>query len=183
MNRHPRSDMTSLSKGRLTTLELVMLSLIGALMYVLQTVLAFLPNIEPVSLIIVASTRVFGKKTLYPIYVFVLASGLTNGFNTYWASYLYVWAILCFAALLIGKTGTQRTLPYVLASAAFGLLFGGLCAIVQLLIGGPAFAFSWWLSGISFDLIHCAGNAVSAALLLAPLTNLLRYLLRHISKL
>lgn len=175
--------MTSTSKGKITTLELVILSLTGAIMYVSQLAFSFLPNIEPVSMIIIACTRVFGKKTLYPIYIFVLAEGITYGFNVYWVSYLYVWAILCFAALIISKTGTKSSLPYVFASAAFGLLFGALCAIVQIFIGGPAFALSWWISGIPFDLLHCAGNAAVTLLLLAPLTKLLNYLLCHISRL
>ena len=54
-------------------------------------------------------------------------------------------------------------------SGLFGLLFGALCAPVYLFAGGPAFALSWWLSGIPYDLLHCAGNFVLALVLFVPL--------------
>ena len=39
-------------------------------------------------------------------------------------------------------------------------------------MGGPSFALSWWISGIPFDLAHCAGNFALALVLFAPLRRL-----------
>ena len=64
-------------------------------------------------------------------------------------------------------------LGWALVSGVFGLLFGPLCALTHLVTGGPAFALSWWLSGIPYDLLHCVGNFVIALVLFVPLRKLL----------
>ena len=51
---------------------------------------------------------------------------------------------------------------------------------MYLFTGGLHFALSWWLSGIPFDLLHCAGNFVLAALLFVPLRKLLDKLYHHL---
>ena len=51
----------------------------------------------------------------------------------------------------------------------YELLFGALCAPVYLFSGGLGFAVSWWISGIPFDFMHCAGNFVMALVLVVPL--------------
>ena len=53
---------------------------------------------------------------------------------------------------------------------------GLLCAPVDLAMGGMGYAVSKWISGIPFDLLHCAGNFVMALLLFAPMRNLLKKL-------
>ena len=53
-------------------LELTVLALLGALMFGAKMAMAALPNIEPVSLLVLVYTVVFGKKALGPIYVYVL---------------------------------------------------------------------------------------------------------------
>ena len=57
-----------------------------------------------------------------------------------------------------------------------GLFFGLLCTPVQLCIGGWAYAVSWWISGIPFDLAHCAGNFAMALLLYRPCRRVLEEL-------
>ena len=44
------------------------------------------------------------------------------------------------------------------------------------IIGGALFALNWWLSGIPFDLLHCAGNFALALVLFVPLRKLLERL-------
>jgi energy-coupling factor transport system substrate-specific component len=43
---------------------------------------------------------------------------------------------------------------------------------VDLFIGGLGYAVSKWISGIPFDVAHCAGNFVLALLLFQPLRKL-----------
>ena len=59
-------------------------------------------------------------------------------------------------------------------SGAYGLCFGGLCAAVYLVAKTPAFALSWWLSGLSYDVMHGAGNFVIMLLLYRPLRTALQ---------
>ena len=70
----------------------------------------------------------------------------------------------------------ESPLGWAVLSGGFGLLFGALCTPVCLVTGGPAFALSWWLSGIPFDLLHCGGNFALALFLFKPLRRLLERL-------
>ena len=73
----------------------------------------------------------------------------------------------------VASKGLEIPLGWALLSGAFGLLFGLLCAPVYACTGGPAFAVSWWISGIPYDLLHCGGNFFLALTLFAPLRKLL----------
>ena len=54
-------------------------------------------------------------------------------------------------------------------AAIHGLTFGAFCSIPYLFIGGWELALSYWVSGLSFDLIHCGGNFVLTLVLFNPL--------------
>jgi energy-coupling factor transport system substrate-specific component len=58
-------------------------------------------------------------------------------------------------------------------SGFFGLGFGTLCTLPYLITGGPAAAFSYWVSGLGFDITHCIGNVVLCLVLFKPLYSLL----------
>ena len=45
----------------MTILEIVLFGVLGALMFALQVVMGFLPNIEPVSLLVMVFAVVFGE--------------------------------------------------------------------------------------------------------------------------
>ena len=82
-------------------LELIVLALLGALMFAAKMCLAGLPNIEPVSLLVIVYTVVFGKKALYPIYVYVMLEILFWGLGLWNIMYLYVWLVLFLLVLLM----------------------------------------------------------------------------------
>lgn len=150
---------------------MVLFGVLGALTFALQVVMAGLPNIEPVSLLVMLFAVVFGWKALYPVYVFVVMEILFYGFSTWNIYYLYIWTILAVAAILMRKT--EHPLAWALVSAVFGLCFGALCGIVDIFIGGWEYAFAKWISGIPFDVLHCGGNFVIALLMFKPLRMLL----------
>ena len=83
-----------------TTFEIVILGMLGAIACVCQVALSFLPNIEVVSILFIVYTKVFGKKALFPIYVFVLLEGIFWGFGSWWIMYLYIWAVLWSITML-----------------------------------------------------------------------------------
>ncbi len=164
-----------MKRGRL--LELFVLALLGALMFGAKMAMAELPNIEPVSLLVLVYTVVFGKKALYPIYVYVMLELLVWGLGLWNLNYLYVWLTLFLLALCFRRMETPW--GWAVLSGAFGLAFGLLCAPVYLLSGGWAFALSWWISGIPFDVLHCVGNFAMALVLMKPLTKGLNMLKRR----
>ena len=160
---------------------MVLFAVLGAMTFAAKYVMSFLPNIEPVSLMVMLYAVVFGRKGLYPIYLYVLMEILFYGIQLWNINYLYVWAILAIIAFFMRRV--REPLIWAVTSGLFGLCFGALCAPVYLFTGGFSFALSWWLSGIPFDLLHCAGNFFMALVLFMPLRKLLdrlyhRYILQ-----
>ena len=164
--------------SKLTLLELVVLSLLGTLLFVVQVAFAFLPNIELVSVLIIVYTRVYGWKAFYPIYLFILIEGLFYGISTWFIHYLYVWAILALFALLFRRQHSYAF--WVLVNSAYGLAFGALCALTYLFIGGVPVAVTYWIQGIPFDLLHMGGNFITGLALCEPLYQLLTRLKKQI---
>lgn len=152
------------------------LALCAAMLFVVQVAAAGLPNIELVSLLIIIYTLAFGYRVLYIIYTFVMLEGFLYGFGIWWISYLYVWTILAGITWIFRSK--KSPLGWAILSGTFGLLFGALCTIPYLITGGPAMALAYWVSGIPFDLIHCAGNFVLCLLLWKPLNKLFAEKLR-----
>lgn len=169
-----------MKNSKLTIREMVLFGVLGALTFALQVVMGFLPNIEPVSLLVMLFAVVFGWKALYPVYIFVVMEILFYGFSLWNVYYLYVWTILAVAAILLRKM--EHPVAWALLSAVFGLLFGALCGIVDVFIGGFSYAAAKWVSGIPFDISHCVGNFVIALVLFVPLRKLLTKLYGAMSK-
>ena len=158
-------------KVKLTTFEIVLFGVLGALTFAAKLVMSPLPNIEPTSLIITLFAVTFGPKALYPTGLYVAMEVLYYGINVWNIYYLYVWAILAILAILFRKM--EDPLGWAILSGAFGLAFGALCGITDIFIYGFPVAVAKWVSGIWFDLLHCGGNFVMALLLFAPMRKLL----------
>lgn len=163
---------------KITIREIALFGMLGALTFGLKVAMSALPNIEPVSLFVMVFAVVFGKKCLYPIYLYVLMEILLYGIGTWNMNYLYIWAILAFAAYKLRKM--EHPLAWALLSGVFGLAFGLLCAPVDFLIGDIGYVVTKWVSGIPFDLAHCAGNFVMALLLFKPLRMLTEKLYKKV---
>ena len=158
-------------KVKLTTFEIVLFGVLGALTFAAKLVMSPLPNIEPTSLMIMLFAVTFGWKALYPTGLYVAMEVLYYGINVWNIYYLYVWAILAILAILFRKM--EDPLGWAILSGAFGLAFGALCGITDIFIYGFPVAVAKWVSGIWFDLLHCGGNFVMALLLFAPMRKLL----------
>ena len=172
--------MKSRKKVKLTILETVLFGVLGALTFALQVVMGPLPNIEPVSLLVMLFAVTFGWKSLYAVYTFVVMEILFYGISLWNVYYLYVWTILALVAILMKKQ--THPLAWALISGTFGLLFGALCALVDVFIGGFSYAIAKWISGIPFDLLHCGGNFVIALVLFVPMRTLLDRLYKRIKR-
>lgn len=148
--------------------RVVLCAMLAAVMTALQAAMSALPNVEPVSLLILVYALVFGRDVFYIIYTFVLLEGLLYGFHLWWMTYLYIWSLWALVVLFVGRGRERSPLLWAAASGAFGLSFGALDALPYL-AGGPMAAFSRWAAGIPFDLLHCGGNFVLALMLERPL--------------
>ncbi len=154
------------------TYDLALMGLLTALLFMGQVMMSFLPNVEPVSLLIILYTIFFGRKVFLMIYCFVFLEGFLYGFNMWFFNYLYVWAILALVCLPFRKN--TSVVFWSILSGFFGLSFGTLCTLPYFITGGPAAAFSYWVSGLGFDITHCIGNVVLCLVLFKPLYALLQ---------
>lgn len=159
-----------LAKNRLSIREVTLFGVLAAMTFGAKVAMSYLPNIEPVTLLMLIFGAVFGWKAVFPCYAYVVCEVLFYGLGTWNFNYLYIWLIP--VALGVGLARFRNPIIWALASGVYGLLFGALCAPVDLFIGGWGYAVSKWLSGIPFDLAHGAGNFVIALLLFYPLRNL-----------
>lgn len=155
--------------------KIAVLALCSALIFALQVALASIPNGECVTLLFIIFTLYFRKQTLYIIYTFAMLEGITYGFGIWWFMYLYVWTILWAVVMLLGKK-RRSALFWAITAAFFGLCYGLLCAPPYLFIGGWKMAFSWWITGIPFDIAHCVFNFFIVLFLFPPLDRLFAHL-------
>lgn len=158
-------------KKKLTLREVVLFGVLAALTFGLKVAMSALPNIEPVSLMVMLFAVTFGWKGLYPMYLYVVMEILFYGINLWNINYLYVWTVLLVAAKLLKDM--HNPLGWAVVSGVFGLFFGALCGIVDIFIGGFGYAVTKWIAGIPFDIAHCGGNFVIALILFCPLRKLL----------
>ena len=111
---------------KLKVVDVAVFGMLGALMYASKVIMEVLPNIHLIGTFIVAMTVVYRRKALYPLYIFVLLTGLMNGFSTWWIPYLYIWTVLWGMTMLIPKRIPEKAKPIVYSAVCslHGFLYG-----------------------------------------------------------
>ena len=162
---------------KLNVKEIAVFSMLGAMMYASKVLMELLPNIHLIGVFIVAMTVVYRKKALYPLYVFVFVTGLLNGFATWWIPYLYIWAVLWGAVMLLPQNMPTKIKPvvYMIVCGLHGLLYGVLCAPAQAILFGLDFKgmLTWIAAGLPFDVTHGVSNLLCGVLIM-PLASVLK---------
>lgn len=156
--------------GKLTLRQIALFGVLAALTFGAKVAMSALPNIEPVSLMVMLFAAVFGWKALYPVYLYVGMEILLYGINLWNINYLYIWTVLAAAAIAMRRL--RNPIWWALLSGTFGMAFGLLCSPVYMAIGGFDYGIRWWLAGVAFDVPHAIGNFVIALVLFAPLRKL-----------
>ncbi len=169
----------------LTSFEIVIFAVLGALMYCSKIIMEWAPNIHLLGMFTMTYTLVYRKKALIPIYVYVLLNGLFCGFALWWIPYLYIWTVLWGAAMLLPKNMPAKVSAFVypVVCALHGLLFGVLYAPAQALLFNLNFKqmLAWIAAGFSFDIIHAIGN-FAAGFLILPMVKLMNKLNKRFYK-
>ena len=163
------------AKRKLSVAEIVIYGMMGGVMVAAKEILAWLPNIELVTVLIITYTVVMKKRAIIPTYVFVLLEILLYGFGLWSFTYLYIWLILVVAVLVLDKCGNSLESVIVVAVLAgtYGLMYGLLSAFPTLIVSGPKAAWGYFISGIVYDIGHCVGNVLTTLILYKPLRKLL----------
>lgn len=160
--------------------EIAIFAMLGAVMFVSKLVMEGIPNVHLLGTFVVAFTLTYRIKALFPIYCYVFANGLWEGFSPFgWLPELYLWLILWGAVMLLPKNLPRGIAPiiYMLISGLHGLFFGLFYAPAYALFTGMSWEriWLWVLAGLPFDLIHGIGN-FALGTLIVPIATLLRKL-------
>ncbi len=170
---------------RLTTREITIFAMLGAVMYASKVILEFAPNIHLLGVFTISFTVVYRWKALYPIYIYVLLNGLFSGFSAWWVPYLYIWTVLWGVVMLLPRKMPViiRPLVYMIVCAVHGFLFGTLYAPVQAVLFGLSFEgmIAWIVAGLPWDFLHGIGNFF-CGMLIMPIITVLRLAEQHAEK-
>lgn len=162
---------------KLTVRETAVFGFLGTLMFTSKLVMEILPNVHLIAMFITAITVVYRWKALFPIYVFVILTGLYAGFNMWWIPYLYIWTVLWGIVMLLPKKIPPKIAPAVYSAvcAIHGLSFGALYAPAQALMFGYSFdqMIKWIIVGLPYDAIHGVSNLL-CGFLTVPLVTVMR---------
>lgn len=161
-------------KKDFTTRDIALMGVMIATIEAAKLALSFAPNVELVTLLVILYTLVFGHGIFYVVGAFVLLEGCLYGFGLWWIMYAYIWPLL--AALTLRFRRQESIWFWSIFSGAYGLLFGALCAIPYLIVDGWHAAFTWWVAGIPYDLVHCGSNVLLCLVLYRPLYHVLKHL-------
>lgn len=162
---------------KLTIREMAVFGILGAVMYVSKMIMELVPNVHLLGVFTIAFTVVYRKKALYPIYIYVILNGIFCGFAAWWIPYLYVWAVLWGAVMLLPKKIPKKIQPvvYMAVCAAHGFLFGIMYAPVQVILYGLSLKrmTAWIIAGLPFDCVHGVSNFL-CGILIVPIISALR---------
>lgn len=162
-----------MKRHSLTTRQIVLAGLMGALMVALKEALAAVP-VELVTLQVILYTLELPLLAPWAIAVFVVLEHLLYGFGFWSWMYLYIWYLLFFAVRLFRRQ--DNVWFWAIFSAGYGLAFGALCTPVYFLVQGIGGALAWWIAGIPTDIGHGVCNFLVALALYTPLRKALRTL-------
>lgn len=165
--------------GKITAREVALCGVMIAVIEVCKGVMAGIPNIELTSFWIIMFTTFYGKLMWFVIPAFVLIEAFLYGINIWVVSYIYVWPILAVLTWFVKKHASA--VNYSLLSGGYGLVFGFLSVLPTIVIGtseggimnGLRVAFTWWVAGIPWDVVHCIGNFVLMLVLYKPVHSVL----------
>lgn len=160
------------SRERTAVRDVVLVGVWASLTFAVKLVLAPVANVELVSLLLAVFTVVMGFQRGFS--AALVFTTLTVFESTYygagdWIILYYInWPLLAILSRLFLRRDSGDTRAAVLLGF-YGLLFDLPSAGIKLVLFGPAYAFSYLVSGIPFDLIHGAANFISALFLFRPL--------------
>ena len=162
---------------KVTTREVAVFAMLGAIMFASKMIMEIVPNVHLLGTFVIAYTVCYGKKALYPIYVFVLLTGVYAGFATWWVPYLYLWTVLWGVTMLLPKNMPKRIKPlvYMMVCAMHGFLYGILYAPAQAFFFGLNWegTIAWIMTGLPWDFLHGISNFFCGMLIL-PIVRALR---------
>lgn len=168
------------TNGKTRVRELVLIALLTAILSAGKMALSFIPNVEIVTVCIMAFTFVFGVKIGMPsTLIFCAIEGAIYGLAPWLISYFIYWPLLSMVVALMKKIIMKNKIIIPVLIALFmTALFGVLTTFVDTIFysGGQVFwkfYAAMYVRGTYFFLVHIISNVIVVAVLFIPLTKLL----------
>ncbi len=151
--------------------EITIIALFVSLSIILRYELYFFPNIELVSFVMMFSMLIFNLRiSLLIINSCCLMQFILFGFAD--LPYFYIFNLYGLITFLSKKLIFKFWWFFPFFMFIFGILFGFLYSLQQFVLYGFNFAFSYWLTGIPFDILHATGNCIFALIFYFPMIKL-----------
>lgn len=158
----------------MNTYKLTLLALLAALGVIGRWVLLFIPNVQPVTSIIIIAGLMMGP--LAALVLALLTTFLSNmllgmGIWTVWQ--IISWGIIGIISGLLGKA--FKKIPFyilIIFSIFCGYLYGFIISLTTYQISG--LFWPYYLAGLPFDTYHAIGNAAFMILLYPMITYLFK---------
>lgn len=145
------------------TKKITVLALLIAAVTVGRLLFQFIPNIQPMTAILLFITWYIGLKEA--VLVAVMSLVLTNlylGMGPWLIGQILGFIIIIFLCDLLNKRSffSQSIILQVVFFFSSGLIYGGVLAVFDVFFYRMPNFWAYYLQGISFDLLHAFGNLV-----------------------
>lgn len=162
-----------------STKKLTLYAILTAILIISKEVLAFLPNIELVTFLLMLYALyldVWGI-TLISV-VFCFAQMALYGTGMWTISYFMIWPLYSWITYWMRNYLTGHYLRMAIVSLIFGLSFGLLTAIPYFMLSISA-GWSYFVRGLIFDLVHGVGNFIIMIVLYDPISPVMERLFKR----
>jgi len=155
--------------------RVAIIGILAAINVASRVYLTFLPNIKPVTAIIILSAITFGIVFAIMLAVAtVLVSGLVFGLGITAAMQIIAWSVIILLSVQISRFFSVYRLPALTVWAFLcGYIYGFIVSLDKLLIS-PTFFMVYYTNGLIFDTFHAIGNLLFFPLCYAVLLPIFR---------
>lgn len=158
----------------MNTYKITLIALLAALAIVGRIALVSIPNVQPVTAIIIVSGLIMGPTSailLALLVVFLSNMILGMGVWTIWQ--IISWAIIGLMSGILGKVFQRIPLYIIIIYAIFcGYFYGFIISLTTYQITG--LFWPYYLAGLPFDTNHAIGNGIIIALLYPSISYFLK---------
>ncbi|OPA24275.1 ECF transporter S component [Bacillus cereus] len=160
--------------------SIVLISMLVCLTVVGRMIFTFIPNIQPVTTLIIIITLLLGIR--FGVAVSVLSIFLSNlvlGMGLWTIPQIIGYLVIALITGFIIRPIFDKISHVILSmyAAVMGLLYGFILSICQIPIYGMKYFWMYYVTGILFDIYHAIGNFVFYFILAPCLIPLLYQLL------
>lgn len=146
--------------------RIVFASVIIAVNFAMKFLLLYLPNVKPTTSLIILSSMYLGIISgTYIVAGIVFISGMLFGFGTFVPFQFAAWEIIAIVAFIFKDFLKKHKIIFVIYAMISGFFFGFVSSLDMLILYGRGAFITYYLNGLSFDLLHAIGNAVFSAIL------------------